>query len=58
MARKVQVAFALPGSDNTEWFVTEGTGTADGKLSVRPDMETLKTLEGQTFLAVVLSTAE
>ncbi len=55
---KVRVAFALPGSGDTEWFVTEGTGTADGKLSVRPDMETLKSLAGQTFLAVVLSTAE
>ena len=51
---EVLVAFVLPQDENDIWFTAGAIGTADGKLSVRPDRETLSKLADQTFLSVIL----
>ena len=51
---RVTVVIVLPREDGSDWFVLEGTGTADGKLRITLSPEMIRRLAGRIFAALIL----
>lgn len=55
---KMTAAFVLPQEGNYLWLTAATVGTADGKLSVCPDGDTLKRLANRTFLVLIMGSGD